>query len=243
MCRKRTVTPKQVEPINDAPIEEPIAIIDELATAPATPIKEPIPSTPSTPEHQTELENYKNMELESNVADMAHVDELDKIMDSPTPLTQRKIVRGILIVLALSMHSFFEGVAIGMQNSNRNIWYLFIAVSIHSATILFVIGLEMLLSHARIRTIVIHVIVLSVMSPLGVFTGLLITLSTDADTKAKTIGVTFLEGLSAGTILYITFFEVLIREKERRVYRLRRALAIIVGFGMMACLETAEVYY
>ncbi|XP_017772306.1 PREDICTED: zinc transporter ZIP3-like [Nicrophorus vespilloides] len=185
------------------------------------------------------IEKELDITLEKS-KEFEQVEELDKLIDSKA-MTQQQIIRGILIVLALSLHAFFEGLAIGLQTSISNIWYLFLAISIHSATILFCIGLELLLANTKIRTIIVHVSILSITSPLGVFFGLLITLNADMNTKAKTIWVMLIEGLSAGTILYITFFEVLNREKERRVYRMSRACFIILGFGLMACLECWEM--
>lgn len=158
-------------------------------------------------------------------------------------ITQKQILRGIMIILALSLHSFFEGLAIGLQMKKSNIWYLFIAISIHSATILFVVSMELILANTKIKVIIVHVLILSITSPLGVFLGLLVTLKSSNESRVKSVAVAVLEGLSAGTILYITFFEVLIREKERRQCRMRRAFFIIFGFCLMACLECGEMYY
>lgn len=168
--------------------------------------------------------------------------ELDYLLENNLK-TRRQVLRCILIVLALSLHAIFEGLAIGLQHSKTNIWYLFTAVSIHSATVLFCVGLELLLAEAKTKTILIHMLVLALTSPIGVFLGLGVSLSTNPDGKAKSIAVVILEGLSAGTILYITFFEVLNREKERRIYILRRACFILSGFSLMAILECAKVYH
>lgn len=192
-------------------------------------------------EVQTEnLNNFDNCmtnDLETNPEINA---ELEEIIEEEVK-TQQQILRCILIVLALSFHAIFEGLAIGLQNSITNIWYLFTAVSIHSATILFCIGLEIFLAGTKPRTIVIHMLFLAVTSPVGVIFGLTVSLTTDMHTSAKSFAVVFLEGLSAGTILYITFFEVLSREKERRIYRLRRAAFIGAGFAMMAGLECIKI--
>ncbi|KAG5881406.1 hypothetical protein JTB14_008918 [Gonioctena quinquepunctata] len=152
-------------------------------------------------------------------------------------------MRCILIVLALSFHAIFEGLAIGLQKNTSNIWFLFIAVCIHSATILFCMGLELLLAKAKIKFICFQMLALAVASPFGVFLGLLVTIKSDMETRAKSTAVVLLEGLSAGTILYITFFEVLNREKERRVYRIPRAICILGGFSLMAFLEYLELYH
>lgn len=34
-------------------------------------------------------------------------------------------LRGLLIVLALSIHELFEGLAVGLESSVRNVWYVF----------------------------------------------------------------------------------------------------------------------
>lgn len=166
--------------------------------------------------------------------------ELEEIIEEEAK-SQQQILRCILIVLALSFHAIFEGLAIGLQHSTTSIWYLFIAVSVHSATILFCIGLEIYLGGSKPKTIVIHMILLAITSPLGVFFGLTISVTTEMHTSAKSFAVVVLEGLSAGTILYITFFEVLSREKERRIYRFRRAAFIGAGFALMAGLECIKI--
>ncbi|KAF2880678.1 hypothetical protein ILUMI_25497 [Ignelater luminosus] len=188
-------------------------------------------------ENLSNLHSRRTSDLETSPEINA---ELEEIIEEEVK-TQQQILRCILIVLALSFHAIFEGLALGLQNSITNIWYLFTAVSIHSATILFCIGLEIFLAGTKPRTIVIHMLLLAVTSPVGVILGLTVSLTTDMHTSAKSFAVVFLEGLSAGTILYITFFEVLSREKERRIYSLRRAAFIGAGFAMMAGLECIKI--
>lgn len=193
----------------------------------------------------TEIENVKNLkkleEEEDSTSEIIEEHEvLDEVIEEEVK-TKQHLFRGIVVILALCLHAVLEGLAIGLQNSMTNIWYLFTAVSIHSATIMFYVGFELLLAKTRRITIFIHIIILSVASPLGITLGLLITLNYNMNTKAKSAAVVFLEGLSAGTVLYITFFEVLNREKERRVFRLRRALCIVSGFVLMALLQCVDI--
>jgi zinc transporter 1/2/3 len=187
-------------------------------------------------------ENEKNQEKSLDLdEELERVDEIEEAAEKEAK-SKQQIVRYILVVLALSLHAFFEGLAIGLQQSVANIWYLFVAVSIHSATILFYISLELILAKTQMTRIIIHVSVLSLTSPVGVLLGLLIIQHANMNTQAKSTAVVLLEGLSAGTILYITFFEVLNREKERRAYTFRRAVCILGGFGLMAVLQCAEMY-
>ncbi|KAF7270897.1 hypothetical protein GWI33_016161 [Rhynchophorus ferrugineus] len=176
-----------------------------------------------------DLERANNAVIES-----MHPDDEEKLKD------REQVLRCILTIAALSLHSILEGLSIGIQKETAEIWYLFIAVSIHSASILFVMGVELILAQTKVRYIIIQMLALAVASPLGIFLGLLVTVDASLKTSTMAMITIFLEGLSAGTILYITFFEVLNREKERRVYRLRRCLCILGGFSLMACIQYAE---
>ncbi|XP_044736849.1 zinc transporter ZIP3-like [Chrysoperla carnea] len=153
----------------------------------------------------------------------------------------QKNIRGCLVVIALSVHSIFEGLSIGLQKSTGNIWFMFTAISIHASTILYCIGFEMAVEGIKMVTIIINMIILAVVSPLGIVVGLLFTLRSNMDTRSKTIAVCLLEGVSAGTVLYITFFEVLNREKNRRQHRISRCICILAGFGVMILLQTIDI--
>ncbi|XP_044264786.1 zinc transporter ZIP3-like [Tribolium madens] len=191
---------------------------------------------------QVIAENEKNQEKSVDLDSELERVESAKSSVEKAVKSKQQIMRYVLVVVALSFHAMFEGLAIGLQHSIANIWYLFVAVSIHSATILFYISLELVLAKTELRRILTHVTILSVTSPAGVLLGLLITQKANMNTQAKSTAVVLLEGLSAGTILYITFFEVLNREKERRAWTIRRGACILGGFVLMALLQCAEMY-
>ena len=57
------------------------------------------------------------------------------------------------------------------------------------------------------------------------------------------MAVGLLQGLSAGTILYVVIFEVLQREKtKRKVPGLVQLALIVVGFIIMICIEVTSEY-
>lgn len=69
--------------------------------------------------------------------------------------------------------------------------------------------------------------------------GLLLTLNTyDSDQNYHIIGNATLQGLAAGTILYVTFFEVLDRERKKDTAPgLLKLLLTMIGFFFMVMLE------
>lgn len=147
-------------------------------------------------------------------------------------------LRSFLVVLALSFHSVMEGLAIGLEMELADVWTLFTAVSIHECTILFCVGLEMLITRHSLVSIVTHIVTLALVSPFGVIVGTLVTINPALDAGAQGLGIAALQGLAAGTILYVTFFEVLDKERKRdSTPGLLKLAFVIVGFCLMICLE------
>ena len=82
-------------------------------------------------------------------------------------------LRNLLMVLALSIHSIFEGMTIGLEDTESGVWKLFLAISIHAIAIVFCIGTEMIAMDTTIYKIVMYMVVLSMITPIGVFIGIL----------------------------------------------------------------------
>jgi len=148
-------------------------------------------------------------------------------------------VRGILIVLALSVHSLFEGMAVGLEEESDGVWQLFLAIAIHSIAIVFCIGMELVSSGTRKPRIILSMVVLSIVTPLGVVLGITFTVHGQTENGPHVLLVGILQGIAGGTLLYITFFEVLSREKLARygMSGLMGAFVIMLGFTLMAALN------
>ena len=61
-------------------------------------------------------------------------------------------MRGLLVILALSLHAVFEGIALGLTVSVRSVWYLFLAIASHKFVIAFCVGMQFVTSGTRIHT-------------------------------------------------------------------------------------------
>lgn len=84
-------------------------------------------------------------------------------------------IRNILIVVAISFHGIFEGMAIGLQSTEMDVWYLFLAVSLHECTILFCIGVELISSKTKVCRMITYILVVSLVSPVGIAIGIVVT--------------------------------------------------------------------
>lgn len=84
-------------------------------------------------------------------------------------------IRNLLIVIAISFHGIFEGMAIGLQDTVEDVWYMFFAVSLHECTILFCIGIELISNKTKVLRMVLYVLIVSLVSPVGIAIGIVIT--------------------------------------------------------------------
>ena len=117
-------------------------------------------------------------------------------------------VREVMVVMALSVHSLFEGLAVGLEDSCGGVWQLFLAIAIHSIAIVFCIGTDMVNNGTNQARIILSMIVLSLVSPIGVVVGIIFTHDAHVQTGGDMLLMGVLQGLACGSLLYITFFEV-----------------------------------
>lgn len=149
--------------------------------------------------------------------------------------------RGLFAVLALSFHEVFEGLAIGLEERVDNMWYLFIAVATHKLVIAFCIGLELAWSKTRRPVLVMYVATFAIVTPVGIVIGMVLVqcgTGGSVDGSPGRVAV-ILQGLAAGTLLYVVFFEVLARHKQSGFLHL---LSILFGFSSLLILQIISEY-
>lgn len=148
-------------------------------------------------------------------------------------------VRGLLAVVALSFHAIFEGLAVGLEPSISSVVYLAAAIATHKLVIAFCVGMELYVAGASTRTVLGYLSVFSLVTPLGIGVGLALGhFKNDSENLGPT--PTILQGMAAGTLLYVVFFEVLARERANDKSGLLQLAAIIVGFMLMLGLQLAS---
>lgn len=149
-------------------------------------------------------------------------------------------VRSITLVVALSFHSLIEGLAFGIQDSTTATTALFLGIIIHKCIILFSTGVQLARTHAhQLLLVVVTIVLVSLMSPIGAGVGVAVEQSSGSS-EARLVTIMFFSGLSVGTFIYVTFFEVLIHERDNEHNNLLKLFAILIGFILMAGLRAME---
>uniref|UniRef100_A0A670ZN18 Solute carrier family 39 member 2 n=1 Tax=Pseudonaja textilis TaxID=8673 RepID=A0A670ZN18_PSETE len=139
--------------------------------------------------------------------------------------------RAFILFLSLSFHSVFEGLAIGVQKETTDTIQLCLAVLIHKAIMSFSLSLKLVQSSTKLQWRILYLVVFVLMSPIGISIGIGVSLSNgDGSGLAQAV----LEGVSAGTFLYITFLEILPYELASHESPFTKFLFISLGFSIMA---------
>lgn len=142
-------------------------------------------------------------------------------------------LRTFVLLLALSIHTVFEGLAIGLKNETSQLWSLFAAVFLHKSVISFSLGSQLLENcKSRCRAFV-FLFVFCVMSPIGVLIGIPISESNQGNLTLTTTS-TVLQAIATGTFVHVTFFEILGRELSNHSKNILKVAMTVLGFGCVA---------
>ena len=149
--------------------------------------------------------------------------------DDLHPEHEHSSLRSLILLTALSLHSIFEGLAVGLQKKSDDVISIFAALVIHKSIVSFSLGMNVIQSKLSHAAIIRAIVFFSIMSPAGIAIGIgIIDLW---DTSTSNLVQSMLSGIACGTFLYVTFFEVLPSEFNSPDQRLLKVLFLILGFS------------
>ncbi|XP_035678633.1 zinc transporter ZIP1-like [Branchiostoma floridae] len=137
-------------------------------------------------------------------------------------------LRSWSLLLAISLHSVFEGIAVGLQKETAAVLQLITAVALHKSVMAFSLGMALVQSTMGRTTMVGLSIFFAITAPTGMAIGMVVESSSQTTHSHGVSGV--LTGLATGTFLYVTFLEVLAHELKSNRDRLLKLGAIFLGF-------------
>lgn len=182
--------------------------------------------------------NDRNSGMINKTIPHYHIHDNENGVHTHLPQIDDNIVsglRGLLIVLALSVHELFEGLAVGLESSESTVWYMFGAVSAHKLVLAFCVGVELVVTHTRFVLMLIYVITFAIVSPIGIGIGILLS----DNPEGTAIPSVILQGLATGTLLYVVFFEILSKTTRSD---LRQYFVVLFGFLLMFGLQFASKF-
>jgi zinc transporter 1/2/3 len=144
-------------------------------------------------------------------------------------------LKSLVLLLALSLHTVFDGLVVGVQETEDGVWTLLAAVSLHKALVAASVALSLVQSHSHHpRTTLVYLTLFSLVAPLGLTVGAALT-ETSIDTQAQTLTSGVLQSVATGTFMYVTFVESLQGRFEVGTLgrRLVNVVLVLVGFSVV----------
>ena len=141
------------------------------------------------------------------------------------------LLRLLLLYLAISIHSLFEGMALGLQTDQLHIFHLFFAILFHEALVAFSVGITMARQQLPLSQGVKYILLFSTAVPAGILLGLLIQ---QVPSTAGSVSSAVLQSLATGILIHVTFLELIPAEFANEKDRLIKVLFHFLGFLALA---------
>lgn len=145
-------------------------------------------------------------------------------------------VRGLILLAALSLHSLFEGMAIGLQENITQLVSLFIGIIIHEVLVSFALGVNLSMQPFKLKTLIPLSVVYASMIPIGMAIGMALE---EIHSFAGDVTSALVQGVTAGTFLYVIFLEILPPEINSHKDPLWKMMFLFFGFTVVGCLTFA----
>ena len=146
-------------------------------------------------------------------------------------------LRVYVLIVALSMHSVFEGLALGLITDVDRLAQIAVAIVIHKSIIAFSLSVNLVQHEMETKTVVKSVLLFSIMAPIGIGIGIALLHNSSELSSSFSSGI--LQGIANGTFLFVTFFEIFQRELAEHGHRLLKVLFMIIGYSVV----TGLLYY
>ncbi|NXU93039.1 S39A1 protein, partial [Xiphorhynchus elegans] len=142
-------------------------------------------------------------------------------------------VRAAALVLALALHAALEGLALGLRPGGAAALRVLLALLLHKGAVAFGLALELLRLRLRPPAVASCLALLALMAPLGVGVG---TALAAGEGPRRRLCRAVLQGLAAGTFLYVTCLEVLPHELAAPPRRIPKVILVLLGFAVVSAI-------
>lgn len=148
--------------------------------------------------------------------------------------TSHQICLACLLTVVLSVHSIFEGTALGIETAFASFLVILAAILAHKGAEAFALGISLRKSEMSKKIVQGLVVMFSLMTPAGILLGAFIIAMMQSDHGAVTIGV--FDAIAAGTFIYIAAFHSVHLDGDEEASILNRLYFFATGLVVMAAI-------
>jgi len=148
---------------------------------------------------------------------------------------KNSIITPIVLVIAVGLHSIFEGIVLGVQTDSSGTVSLMIALVCHKPITTLFVGIVMVKEKVPINWFIFLAVITCIAAPVGIGIGILII-----ESGAPEIVFAALSALAAGTFIYIATTEIIAEEFMRSPsasVRWKKFFFLLLGAAIMLTLK------
>lgn len=153
----------------------------------------------------------------------------------------RSMVSAIVLLLALGLHCFFAGFALGMSSDQRALVMIWIAIMAHKWAEIMSASIAYITAKLPRRISFTFLALLVSMTPLGILIGILVDYCA-GDGDAGEVIEAAANSVACGSFIYVAFLEILVPALEYKSDSpfWARVLAVLVGIAIMFVVSVFE---
>lgn len=165
------------------------------------------------------------------------IDEKEKLLKKEEmKMLSKENITSFLLLLALSVHAFFEGIALGLLDDDKEIFYILLAIAFHKWVEALSIGISLNKANLDKDVLMVLILLFSLTTPAGVILGMILR-------GINKIFEAIFISISAGTFLYISASEVIVEEFSLNTCKYAKFMAFVVGASMITFLTFFEYFH
>jgi len=138
-----------------------------------------------------------------------------------------------ILLIALSLHGLFEGIALGVMKTIRDLLFLLIAILAHKWAESLALGISFFKSGTERNIFIKMIVIFSLFSPSGIIIGILFS-------SAGYLIEGILLSVSGGTFLYVSASEVIVEEFAITKYKYKKYAFYLLGGILVGILKWYE---
>lgn len=191
------------------------------------------------------IEKIKVMQnsLSKSSINLKEDNALSQPLNSSSCQTEKKqALTSYLIILALSIHALFEGLALGLQDNSNELFYMLLAIVLHKWVEALSIGINLSQSDIDRHSLLYYISLFSAMTPLGILIGMVFS-GGSAIFEAVFLSISagkYCHVLCLGSFIYISASEIVADEFAVSQFKIEKFYGFLLGAGIIVILTIFE---
>ena len=146
---------------------------------------------------------------------------------------EKNVLTPYVLLLALSLHGIFEGIALGVMNNNNECIILFIAIIAHKWAESFALGISFYNAKIQNKIFIEMLAIFTIFTPLGILIGMYFS-------KSGLLIEGIMLSISSGTFVYVSTSEVIVEEFSSKGSKHLKYIFYLMGGFLTVLLNILE---